>query len=351
VCNGRFDTYDELKTHRQIHDKKVVEIGSTGTMGFGGDVAGGGGPDTVVVHSRVGALSDISNRGGVKCGLCSAFKLRKDHLRTHYIKHHGYDPKAAKDDASAAGTGGNGDEGDMLASNRVPCSACHEMFASTSHLIKHLLKAHCHYSGLICPYCRGHHPERYLDLQTHVTQKHIDMLTGYNVSNTCKVCQERFPGYAELRDHVQTHGDAYREPYGQRSSRKRRAPEASEEEEPANEKSFAEAEEQPEMEESEVARASGLPHGDHVPPLLDEALRDTEVIGPAAAVAVAVEASPTKLEGESMVDLADTSISSSFLEMLAGDDSRDAAGHARGEDERPEGAKAGGESTATFFRL
>ena len=99
--------------------------------------------------------------------------------------------------------------------------------------IKHLLKAHCAYTGLICPYCRGHHPERYLDLQSHVTSKHMDQLTGYNVTNACKVnpqssnvkerlwtffaskvCKKSFTGYAELRDHVQIHGDAYRDPYG-----------------------------------------------------------------------------------------------------------------------------------------
>ena len=42
----------------------------------------------------------------------------------------------------------------------------------------------------------------------------MDMLTGYNIENVCKVCKERFRGYAELRDHVQTHGENFREPYG-----------------------------------------------------------------------------------------------------------------------------------------
>jgi hypothetical protein len=28
----------------------------------------------------------------------------------------------------------------------------------------------------------------------------------------------RFPGYAELRDHVQTHGDAFRDPYGNKEA-------------------------------------------------------------------------------------------------------------------------------------
>ena len=27
--------------------------------------------------------------------LCNAFKLRKDHLKNHYVSHHGYDPKQA----------------------------------------------------------------------------------------------------------------------------------------------------------------------------------------------------------------------------------------------------------------
>ena len=44
--------------------------------------------------------------------------------------------------------------------------------------------------------------------------KHMDMLTGYNIKNECKVCKEKFVGYAELRDHVQTHGENFREPYG-----------------------------------------------------------------------------------------------------------------------------------------
>ena len=42
----------------------------------------------------------------------------------------------------------------------------------------------------------------------------MDMLTGYNIKNMCKVCKEKFAGYAELRDHVQTHGENFREPYG-----------------------------------------------------------------------------------------------------------------------------------------
>ena len=65
------------------------------------------------------------------------------------------------------------------------------------------LREHCVYSGLICPYCTGHHPKRYVDLQSHVTADHMDKLTGYDVTNTCKVCKVQFHGYAELRDHVQ----------------------------------------------------------------------------------------------------------------------------------------------------
>ena len=42
----------------------------------------------------------------------------------------------------------------------------------------------------------------------------MDKLTGYHLSNDCKVCKEKFPCYADLRDHVQTHGDAFRDPYG-----------------------------------------------------------------------------------------------------------------------------------------
>lgn len=51
--------------------------------------------ESVSVHPMVGAKPEIVNRGGVKCQLCSAFKLRKDHLKLHYIKHHSYLPKLA----------------------------------------------------------------------------------------------------------------------------------------------------------------------------------------------------------------------------------------------------------------
>ena len=53
------------------------------------------GEELITVHPRVGAKPEISNRGGLKCQLCNAFKLRKDHLKLHYIRHHGYDPKAS----------------------------------------------------------------------------------------------------------------------------------------------------------------------------------------------------------------------------------------------------------------
>ena len=55
-----------------------------------------------------------------------------------------------------------------------------------------------------------HHPKGFLDLQSHVTGQHLDKLTGYDVANTCKVCKAHFNGYAELRDHVQQHGDMFR---------------------------------------------------------------------------------------------------------------------------------------------
>ena len=51
--------------------------------------------ESVSVHPMLGAKPEISNRGGVRCQLCNAFKLRKDHLKLHYIRHHGYVPKLA----------------------------------------------------------------------------------------------------------------------------------------------------------------------------------------------------------------------------------------------------------------
>jgi hypothetical protein len=202
TCKAQFGSYEELKVHRQIHDKRVVELNG-GVQGKKG----------LFVHSRVGAKAEITNRGGVKCVLCNCFKLRKDHLKTHYIKHHGYDPKLASEHEQQKERDVSMPEEETI-SEPISCPSCHELFTNNHKLIKHILKVHCSYTGLICPYCKGHHPERYLDLQAHVTSKHIDMLTGYNIDNSCKVCKEKFSGYAELRDHVQVHGDAFREPYG-----------------------------------------------------------------------------------------------------------------------------------------
>ena len=42
----------------------------------------------------------------------------------------------------------------------------------------------------------------------------MDQLTGYNSIRECKVCLKQFSGYAELRDHVQLHGDGYRDVLG-----------------------------------------------------------------------------------------------------------------------------------------
>ena len=39
-----------------------------------------------------------------------------------------------------------------------------------------------------------------------------------------QVCHRQFSGYAELRDHVQSHGDGYRDPYGNRHVRRPRDP-------------------------------------------------------------------------------------------------------------------------------
>ena len=98
VCKVRLVTYEELRGHRQIHDKKTVEV-SVGGRGDSSSAAtnatgaaGEGGGGCVTVHSRVGAMADIGNRGGVKCLLCNTFKLRKDHLRDHYVRHHGWVP-------------------------------------------------------------------------------------------------------------------------------------------------------------------------------------------------------------------------------------------------------------------
>ena len=47
----------------------------------------------VSVNVKVATREEAENRGGVKCQLCSVFKMRKDQLKTHYEKWHGYRPK------------------------------------------------------------------------------------------------------------------------------------------------------------------------------------------------------------------------------------------------------------------
>ena len=161
-------------------------------------------------NSRVGAKPEISNRGGLKCQLCNAFKLRKDHLKLHYIRHHGYDPKVPKSKDAKLKTDISNketkediqiqmeDENSMQGAPepQIECPSCHEMFENNHFLIKHLLKTHCAYSGLICPYCPGHFPSRFIDLQSHVTNSHMEQLTGYNICNRCKVCRKQFSGKA-----------------------------------------------------------------------------------------------------------------------------------------------------------
>lgn len=219
TCKHNFSSYEDLKEHRQLHEggnKRVVEIPMTLNLAQS---------ESVSLHSRVGAHPEIGNRGGIKCQLCNAFKLRKDHLKLHYIKHHGYEPKSTKGSETVPGD----EVSNMSVGQVISCSTCLEFFANNNMLIQHLLKEHSQYSGQICPYCKGHFPERFIDLQAHVTAKHIDQLTGYNVVNECKVCKNKFTGYAELRDHVQGHGDNYRDPYGnpeiykENSKKKKRA--------------------------------------------------------------------------------------------------------------------------------
>ena len=226
TCKTNFNNYEALKVHRQIHEggnRPRVLV----------DVTSGEELSTISVHPRVGAKPEISNRGGLKCQLCNAFKLRKDHLKLHYIRHHGYDPKAvniktnSSNNANSSTTTSNNvnvvveaqDESSMQGApepveNRLECPSCHSMFDNNHYLIKHLLKSHCVYSGWICPYCPGHFPSRFIDLQSHVTTNHMDQLTGYNSIRECKVCLKHFSGYAELRDHVQLHGDGYRDILG-----------------------------------------------------------------------------------------------------------------------------------------
>ena len=205
-CKAPFDSYEGLKRHRQLHESgnriRLVQITPTGQN------------DAVSVNVKVASRKEIENRGGVKCQLCSVFKMRKDQLKVHYEKYHGYQPKLAVDKKAKAAAESMLDEDSLLGVDDFPfvCPTCLETFKDNNFLIKHLLKDHCVYSGLICPYCTGHHPKRYVDLQSHVTSDHMDKLTGYDVSNVCKVCKTQFQGYAELRDHVQQHGDMFREP-------------------------------------------------------------------------------------------------------------------------------------------
>ncbi len=202
-CKINFESYEEIKHHRQLHEggnkriMRIAKLASNDALAANATAADSATDSSLVVHSRVGANPEIGNRGGVKCQLCNAFKLRKEHLKLHYVKHHGYDSKAA------ALPDQPGDQGQLAANleedsstsfsigESLSCPSCHEYFRDNNRLIKHLLKQHCAYTGLICPYCRGHFPERFIDLQRHVTLRHIDKLTGYNVSNECKVCKKR----------------------------------------------------------------------------------------------------------------------------------------------------------------
>ena len=102
----------------------------------------------------------------------------------HYIKHHGYVPKLANkaidDDSRTSGPVTDllldGEDLD-LDQDLLECSSCtRAKFCNQHLLIKHLLKDHCSYSGLICPYCRGAFPQRFIDLQNHVTSKHMDQV-------------------------------------------------------------------------------------------------------------------------------------------------------------------------------
>ena len=104
--------------------------------------------------------------------------LRKDHLKLHYIKHHGYVPKLANKSADdESSTSAPGTDLFLDGEDLLECSSCTtDKFANQHLLIKHLLKDHCSYSGLICPYCRGAFPQRFIDLQSHVTSKHMDQV-------------------------------------------------------------------------------------------------------------------------------------------------------------------------------
>ena len=65
VCKSRFTSYEQLKSHRQIHDKKTIEIPLGGNVGDGSGSADGSRTQQqqLIVHSRVGAIKDIANRG------------------------------------------------------------------------------------------------------------------------------------------------------------------------------------------------------------------------------------------------------------------------------------------------
>ncbi len=126
------------------------------------------------LHHIVGSRPEVANLGGVKCQLCNAFKLRKDHLKIHYIKYHSYRPKfAVEKHTKGIETGDLFEDGEY----QHECSNCPEKFNNHHLHIKHLLKSHCSYSGSICPYCKGAFPRRFVDLQAHVTTSHLDMVT------------------------------------------------------------------------------------------------------------------------------------------------------------------------------
>ena len=85
TCKTNFESYSALKKHRQLHEgnRRLIEI----------NTANGNEKELVTIHTRVGMRPEVENRGGVKCMLCSSFKLRKDQLKIHYVKEHGYIPK------------------------------------------------------------------------------------------------------------------------------------------------------------------------------------------------------------------------------------------------------------------
>ena len=68
------------------------------------------------------------------------------------------------------------------ANSAVSCPTCHEYFTSNNGLIDHALKEHCSYSGLICPYCKGSFPERFINLEVSLSNassavsKHVRLI-------------------------------------------------------------------------------------------------------------------------------------------------------------------------------